>query len=113
MWLTVEEPQLRDVIDEALTRSNVFDATFLDDGHRLGALRRDALHGRGFARDSTAGVIDLLFKSSDAWQVVDYKTDVVGVELLPDRYQQQIARYVSALGACGLHPVRGSVEPVR
>jgi ATP-dependent helicase/nuclease subunit A len=109
-WLTVEEPQLRAVIDEALdtveraaradfwsvaqSHVHAVETPFLvTDGNRL-----------------TNGVIDLLFDSDAGWQVVDYKTDRT---LEEGRYAAQLEAYRAALRKVGCSVAGASVVNVR
>ncbi len=74
-WLTVEEPQLRAVIDEALDtveRAARADFWSVAQSH-VHAVETPFLVADGGRL--TNGVIDLLFDSDAGWQVVDYKTD--------------------------------------
>jgi ATP-dependent helicase/nuclease subunit A len=47
------------------------------------------------------GYIDLLFKSTEGWQVVDFKTDVIrdeqGLQKLVETYRRQMQRYAGAV----------------
>jgi len=109
-WLTVEEPQLRAVIDEALdtveraaradfwsvaqSHVHAVETPFLvTDGNRL-----------------TNGVIDLLFDSDAGWQVVDYKTDRT---LEEGRYAAQLEAYRAALRKVGCSVAGASVVNVK
>ena len=58
----------------------------------------------------TNGVIDLLFKDSDGWQIIDYKTDL---EMSDTAYQQQIDAYRHALRKIGCDVVDAAVVSVR
>jgi ATP-dependent helicase/nuclease subunit A len=110
MWLTVEEPQLRAVIDEALdTVERVARADFW----------REALDGKhsvetpffvSESRRLTNGVIDLLFQSGAGWQVVDYKTDMA---LDAKTYDAQLDGYRAALRKLGCNVVDASLVSVR
>jgi PD-(D/E)XK nuclease superfamily len=42
------------------------------------------------------GVIDLVHRSPEGWQVVDYKADRDGAASLPAKYAEQIAQYEAA-----------------
>ena len=95
MWLTVEEPQLRSVLDEAL--DTVAAAARADFWQAAQAGEHSA--EAPFAvvdseRKLTSGVIDLLFRSEPGWQIVDYKTDV---ELDSAAYDRQLKSYKAAL----------------
>ena len=67
MWLTVEEPQLRPVIDEALdTVERTAQRGFLAARAGGRALGGDAVRCRRVRRRLTNGVIDLLFQVAEA-----------------------------------------------
>jgi len=106
-WLTVESPELRPVIPEALE--------WVDDVRRMEfweAARGggDALvevpfavrtEGDGGLSTVLRGVIDLVYRDGDAWRILDYKSDRlegmtdVHAELLA-RYGPQLAQYKMA-----------------
>src|SRR5262249_4799244 len=53
------------------------------------------------------GIVDLAFEEDDAWVVVDYKTDrQIAADGL-DRYQRQLALYVSAIAEATAQPTSG------
>jgi ATP-dependent helicase/nuclease subunit A len=109
-WLTVEEPQLRPVIDQALdTVERAARADFWP-------VAQSHVHAVetpftvADARRLTNGVIDLLFESEAGWQVVDYKTD----QALKDvRYAAQLEAYRSALRKMGCQVAGAMVVNVR
>jgi ATP-dependent exoDNAse (exonuclease V) beta subunit len=111
MWLTVEEPQLRAVLDEALeTVERV----------AQGALWQEAReHERSVETPFTVslepnrltnGVIDLMFQLDEGWRVVDYKTDVT---LKANAYEAQLEAYRAALRKAGCISVSASLVGVR
>jgi ATP-dependent exoDNAse (exonuclease V) beta subunit len=76
MWLTVEEPQLRVVIDEAIeTVQRVARAEFWAEA-QAGEHLEEAPFAVTEGQALISGVIDLLFASESGWQVRDYKTDL-------------------------------------
>jgi ATP-dependent exoDNAse (exonuclease V) beta subunit len=96
MWLTVDEPQLRSVIDEALdTVERVARGDFwqIALGHEHSVETPFFLSASGRL---TTGVIDLMYASPEGWQIVDYKTDVNQGELNA-AYQEQLSLYERAL----------------
>jgi ATP-dependent helicase/nuclease subunit A len=110
VWLTVEEPQLRAVIDEALdTVERVAFATFW-------SVAQSHIHSveTPFVTTDgghlTNGVIDLVFDSEAGWQVVDYKTDW---SLEEARYTAQLEAYRAALRKVGCAVAGASVVKVR
>jgi ATP-dependent helicase/nuclease subunit A len=97
MWLTMEEPQLRSVIDEALqTVEDVARADFwvkakasehhVEVPFCVGAVTPGGEVGL------TSGVVDLVHRVDDYWNVIDYKTDRSGVSSAT-RYDAQLKAY--------------------
>jgi ATP-dependent helicase/nuclease subunit A len=97
MWLTVEEPQLRVVLDEALqTVEAVAQAAFWERAktseHQVevpfcvGAPAPDGLP------NLTSGVVDLVHRVEDHWNVIDYKTDRGGFPSAT-KYDAQLRAY--------------------
>lgn len=74
---------------------------------RAGACRREAplVVPRG-PGEVLEGVVDLAFLESDAWVVVDFKTDA-DVEERRATYERQVALYADALAAVTERPARG------
>lgn len=113
MWLTVEEPQLRGVIEQALdTVQGVARAEFWQSAQAQEHSAETPFCVRETELRVTNGVIDLLYQRGGGWQVVDYKTDV-GLGTWVEAYQRQVAAYVRALEACGLEKVGAELRPVR
>ena len=111
MWLTVEEPQLRPVLDEALDT--------VDRATRADFWQHAQSHERSVetpffvleaANQLTNGVIDLLYRSDAGWQVVDYKTDLA---LAAQVYEAQLAEYRDALRKLGCDVVDAAIISVR
>ena len=80
MWLTVEEPQLRAVIDEALdTVQAVASGAFWAEAKESPECHEEAPFAVLEKRDGLStvlnGVIDLVHRSPGGWKIVDYKTD--------------------------------------
>jgi ATP-dependent exoDNAse (exonuclease V) beta subunit len=113
VWLTVEEPQLRSVIDEAL--ETVERVRHKDFWRSATAAEHSEETPFTFATDRrvTNGVIDLVHRGPEGWRVTDYKTDTDGGVLNQAAYQVQTARYRQALEACGLKVETVALEPVR
>jgi ATP-dependent helicase/nuclease subunit A len=113
MWLTVEEPQLRDVLDLAVnTVLQVSKASFWDEARKSEhsvetpfafAERRNAI---------LTGVIDLLFGREEGWRILDYKTDLKSPEGVVS-YQAQLKMYERAVATVGLKDVTSAIQPVR
>ena len=102
MWLTVEEPQLRTVIDEALeTVHAVASGAFWAEAKESPECHEEAPFAVLEKRDGLStvlnGVIDLVHRTPGGWKIVDYKTDRdAGAETLSAKYAGQIADYERA-----------------
>ncbi len=102
-WLTVDFPDLREFIPRAVdVVESVAQAGFWQE-----ALKAEECHVEApFAIRLTApdtvpsvvhGIIDLVYRSGEGWNVLDYKTDQVSkASELVDRYRSQITQYVDA-----------------
>jgi ATP-dependent helicase/nuclease subunit A len=115
LWLTFEEPELRPVIDEAVrtvedfTRSEFWQRASRSD-HAVEVPFQFAESDNSLV----AGVIDLVFKAEESWEVVDYKTDIdLGEDRAATRYAYQLAAYQKALASCGVPNSMVSIRPVR
>jgi ATP-dependent helicase/nuclease subunit A len=111
MWLTVEEPQLRAVVDEALdTVERVARADFWQRAQKHEHAVETPFFVLEPANRLTNGVVDLLFESDEGWQVVDYKTDAA----LDERsYEGQLESYRAALRTIGCNVVNAELVNVR
>ena len=113
MWLTVEEPQLRDVLDLAI------DTVVAAAGAEFWREAKASEHSEEtpFAfRDAqrlTMGVMDLIHRRGQGWHIVDYKTDADGGAAKASAYEAQTAVYRTALEACGVGVDSVAVENVR
>ena len=101
MWLTVEEPQLRPVIDEALhTVQAVATGAFWAEAKASSEVYEEVPFAVREQPDGVptvlTGVMDLVHRTAEGWQVVDYKTDRDGAAGLPAKYAEQIAAYEGA-----------------
>ena len=100
MWFTVEEPQLRAVIDEALdTVQAVASGTVWAEAKASPECHEEApfsvLDNREGVPTVLAGVIDLVHRAGNGWKIVDYKTDRDAAVLFA-KYAAQIAEYERA-----------------
>ena len=100
MWLTVEEPQLRAVIDEALdTVQAVASGAFWAEAKASAECHEEApfsvVDDREGVPTGLTGVIDLVHRSGDGWKIVDYKTDREAAAVAA-KYAGQIAEYERA-----------------
>lgn len=108
LWLTMEEPALRQVIDLALdTVQAVAGAAFWKDARASDecheevpfSLRED----RAGVPTVVGGTIDLVYRATTgAWRILDYKTDTdVTAEELRARYAMQLEMYRQAWARFG------------
>jgi ATP-dependent exoDNAse (exonuclease V) beta subunit len=103
MWLTMEEPQLRAVIDEAIdTVRAVAEGQFWQEARMALDRHEEAPFGiRMMEGDGKAtvlnGIVDLIYRTANGWSLVDYKTDTDGSAVdLHARYRGQIDAYEKA-----------------
>jgi ATP-dependent helicase/nuclease subunit A len=111
-WLTLDVPDVIAAIPSALdtaarvmaqpfwadakggaeTQAEVPFSILIPAGTRFGGLEPSA------AATVLRGVIDLVYRASDGWRIVDYKTDafLAPGETLRDRHAPQLARYAAA-----------------
>jgi ATP-dependent helicase/nuclease subunit A len=113
MWLTVEQPQLRQVLDLAIkTVLHVSKSDFWGEAKRSDCSVETPF---AFAESPSAilnGVIDLLFGHEGRWQIIDYKTDVDSPNEVTS-YQSQLKMYEQAVASIGIQDVASKIERVR
>jgi ATP-dependent helicase/nuclease subunit A len=110
LWLTVEDPELRPVIENAVnTVFSVAGAAFWQEATRTNHSVETPFATR-LGDQVTNGVIDLLFDTHAGWHVVDYKTDTT---IVHGRYAQQIEAYKTALRAVGCSVADAAIVSVR
>ena len=103
MWLTVEEPQLRRVLDTALdTVERVRHGDFWKDAEAADHATEVPFMIATERNRVLAGVIDLIHTTPDGWMITDYKTDADGTPEKAQAYARQLESYQKALAACGL-----------
>ncbi len=122
-WLTVETPDLRPFIPEALDLVEaVSKAPFWQEARAGADVHVEVPFAVRVAPASDGpatilhGVIDLVYRAGDGWRILDYKTDQAAADegVLLDRYGVQLAQYGSAwervsggkVGSTGLVAVR-------
>jgi ATP-dependent helicase/nuclease subunit A len=101
-WLTMEEPQLRAVIDQAVdTALAVVSSDELAAARATAECHEEvpfAVRAPGVASPHVVtGVIDLVHRHGAEWRVLDYKTDVDGGTAAP-KYAEQVRAYGDAWG---------------
>lgn len=113
MWLTVEEPKLRAVLDLAVdTVLQVARAGFWAEA-RAAEHSVEVPFAFAETRDTVMnGVIDLMFQQAGEVCVIDYKTDVDAAARAAS-YALQLKTYERALEGVGAHPAMSAIQPVR
>jgi ATP-dependent helicase/nuclease subunit A len=113
VWLTVEEPRLRGVIEDALdTVEQVAAADFWAHAATTEHSVETPFTVAGRPDQLVSGTIDLLFARETGWEVIDYKTDTA-MDERSAAYENQMRAYAQALGVIGLEPVVTSLRRVR
>jgi ATP-dependent helicase/nuclease subunit A len=106
MWLTVEEPQLRTVLEKAL---DTVAAAAKEDFWPVAQAGEHSAETPfsivDTGRQLHSGVIDLLFRHGREWQIVDYKTDVALDSALYDAQLEAYRRAMTQIG-CDVGAVR-------
>jgi ATP-dependent helicase/nuclease subunit A len=112
-WLTMEEPKLRVVLDEAIdTVERVRRAEFWKTAQAAEpSVEVPFLIGEG--RQLLSGVVDLMHRKGVGWMITDYKTDVDSTPERAAAYAAQLESYKKALTACGLLVAGAKLAPVR
>ncbi len=102
MWLTIEEPELRTVIEEALdTVQAVSGAEFWKEARTSAECHEETPFGIrvdvGTVPKLLTGAIDLVYRTGDSWHLLDYKTDTQSLDGdLRAKYGGQIDAYERA-----------------
>jgi ATP-dependent exoDNAse (exonuclease V) beta subunit len=119
MWLTIEQPALRTVIDEALdTVRTVSDAEFWKEARASTECHEETPFGMrvegGIVPKLLTGTIDLVYRTFDTWRLLDYKTDTQGSDLeLRSKYGTQIDAYEKAWSRIVEAKVTTTLVPTR
>jgi ATP-dependent exoDNAse (exonuclease V) beta subunit len=105
MWLTVEQPRMRGVIEAALdTVAAVSRAEFWSTARGSAECHEEAPFSVREDPDGVptvvSGTIDLVYRSGDdGWRILDYKTDADATAAeLRERYAGQLGAYRRAWG---------------
>ena len=97
MWLTVDEPRLRSVLDLAVTTVlQVSKADFWREAKKSDRSVETPFAFSDGPGSILTGVIDLLFGYNECWRIIDYKTDVGSTDLAWPRTKHN-SRCMSAL----------------
>jgi ATP-dependent helicase/nuclease subunit A len=115
IWLTVEQPQLRPVIEDALnTVQTMATAEFWQQASGSDHFVELPFVFAQAPGSLLAGTIDLVFKRGNGWEIVDYKTDVnLDDAQAALRYKHQLECYQKALSASGLVNISSPIRLVR
>ena len=113
VWLTVEQPELRTVLDRAVTLvQEVSRATFWREAAESPERHVETPFATTDGRSLLMGVIDLVFRSGAAWEIVDYKTDRRSDPADNAAYAQQLRTYASAWHDITREAARTSIQHV-
>ena len=104
MWLTVDQPRLRPLLDEAVaTVQAVAKTEFWAEAKASPECHEEVPFAIRAVDEKTGvpkilnGTIDSVFRQGADWKIVDYKTDVDATPaILQARYGAQLAAYVKA-----------------
>jgi ATP-dependent helicase/nuclease subunit A len=119
LWLTVEEPRLREVIDQAIDSAL---AVVASDDLKTARASTECHEEVPFAARNDApsipvvvtGAIDLAYRSGEEWEVVDYKTDADAKNVdLEARHNAQLLAYERAWGRVSGRKVRARAMSTR
>jgi ATP-dependent helicase/nuclease subunit A len=122
MWLTIEEPHLRVVIDEALdTVQKVSGAEFWKEARGSAESHGEAPFEirleDGPVPKLLAGTVDLVYKSDksdESWRLIDYKTDTNGSDAeLRAKYGTQLDNYEKSWSRIAKAKVTATFVPAR
>jgi ATP-dependent helicase/nuclease subunit A len=117
-WLTMEEPKLRPVIEQAVDTALAVAAS-----DELAAARATAecyeevpfaVRAPEFVHTThvRTGSIDLVHRDGDGWRIVDYKTDV-DRGAAEAKYAEQVRAYADAWGRTAHATVTNTIVPAR
>jgi ATP-dependent helicase/nuclease subunit A len=112
-WLSVDDLQLRPVLDRAV--NTVLDVSRAEFWRHAAQAERSV--ETPFAYDAgrrqiVSGVVDLMFRDATNWRIVDYKTDVRKTELA-SAYAEQLKMYERSLASVGIGDVTSEIHSVR
>lgn len=104
MWLTMETPELRALIDEAVATVQAMSAKeFWSEAKSSPECHEEVPFAIKVAADGAGvpkvinGTIDSVYRTADGWKIVDYKTDIdVSPAMLQARYADQLKAYADA-----------------
>jgi ATP-dependent helicase/nuclease subunit A len=120
-WFTVDKPELRAVIPEALdTVEGVFESDFWRSAQAAQERHVEVpfavkVHAEAGPPKILHGVIDLAFSTPAGWDLVDYKGDQItpGIPELVARYRSQVRTYGEHWSSLAAAPARTGLHFVR
>ena len=93
-WLTMEDPELRRVVPEALdTVEQVLASDLWQQARAAQELDAEIPFASRTATGILYGVIDLAFRTDAGWSLIDYKTDQLDLATLTTGYADQVRAY--------------------
>ena len=113
MWLSMEEPDLRSVLEQAVR--TVLEVSKAEIWQKAEQSEHSVETPFTYAADKNqliTGVIDLMFKQLQSWHILDYKTDL-DVADQSASYAEQLKMYERALAAIGIAKASSQLYPVR
>ena len=119
MWLTIEEPELRTVIDVALdTAQAVSGAEFWKEARASAECHEETPFGvrveGGAVMKLLTGAIDLVYRTGDSWHLLDYKTDTQALDAdLRAKYGPQVDAYEKAWSRIAQAKVTTALVPAK
>ncbi|MEO7189427.1 MAG: UvrD-helicase domain-containing protein [Vicinamibacterales bacterium] len=120
LWLIVDEPPLRTVIDQAVATAQAVCASDALAAARVAVERHEeipfavARADRGQPPVVVSGTIDLAYRTGDEWRIVDYKTDVdTAATAASATYDAQVKAYSDAWERVTRAVVTTTVVPAR
>lgn len=119
LWLTIEQPELRTVIEEALdTVQAVSGAEFWKEARASAECHEETPFGMrvqgGAGTKLLTGAIDLVYRTGDSWHLLDYKTDTHSFDAdLRAKYGAQIDAYEKAWSQIAQSKVTTALIPAK
>jgi ATP-dependent helicase/nuclease subunit A len=119
MWLTIEEPELRTVIEEALdTVRAVSGAEFWKEARASAECHEETPFGMRVEGEAVTklltGAIDLVYRTAAGWHLLDYKTDTHSLDAdLRFKYGAQIDAYERAWSQVAKADVTMTLVPAK
>jgi ATP-dependent exoDNAse (exonuclease V) beta subunit len=122
LWLTVDDPPLRILVEQAVYTAQVVAASDQLRDARLSSERHEevpfAIVENAGAADGVPtvvnGTIDLVYRAGSVWRIVDYKTDADSAAAsLETKYVEQVAAYARAWSVIAPGPIETEIVAAR